>query len=260
MAQFSGIAGDFLNKKALQRRLRAILRIYVASSVMVFTLGYLVAYTWTRRTLWGPVWLVLTGVFIRLTWKHLEKRFNEQLDLAFCEEDGAEGERQLLKFLQDLPDTYTVISDLAFAGSYGNIDHLVIGPKGVFAVDVKNWRGVITPDGHGELLYNGTPSTKPEVQRFDDRVKGLKTRISALTELNPNVRRVFAFPIARVDANWGTTGAVHCIRGRQICDYIINRSRGNPLSTKDISRLVEAVEALRSLRTDAPAVSTNSDA
>ena len=43
---------------------------------------------------------------------------------------------------------------------------LVVGPTGVFVLDTKAWRGVVTSDGKGELLLNGQPTDKPYIRQF----------------------------------------------------------------------------------------------
>jgi hypothetical protein len=69
--------------------------------------------------------------------------------------DGARGERATARRLRRLErDGYTVLHDLAIPGSRANIDHVVIGPSGVFVVDSKCYRGRLhqTPDG---MLWHG---------------------------------------------------------------------------------------------------------
>lgn len=172
---------------------------------------------------------------------------DKQLRRIRADETGASGERDIIPALKHLPDTYTVVCDLAFADSYGNIDHLVIGPTGVFAIDVKNWRGTVSNDGNGELLYNGRPTDKPHVRHFTRRVMALKERLKALTKLDPYIQCLFVFPHTRIDANWGTTGAVHCIRADQIVSYITEGRGGKPISNSEIARLVSAAQALKKL-------------
>jgi len=54
--------------------------------------------------------------------------------------DGAEAERDTARRLAHLPQgEWHVWHDLG--GKYGNVDHLVIGPAGVFALDTKAWWG-----------------------------------------------------------------------------------------------------------------------
>lgn len=53
---------------------------------------------------------------------------------------GAEGERSTAELLNALPRRFGVRHDLAVPGSRANIDHLVIGPSGVFVIDTKAYR------------------------------------------------------------------------------------------------------------------------
>jgi hypothetical protein len=63
---------------------------------------------------------------------------------------GAQGERRTARLLDRLVrDGYVVFHDLAVPGSPANVDHLVIGPSGVFVIDSKQWTGSVhqSPDG-----------------------------------------------------------------------------------------------------------------
>jgi nuclease-like protein len=63
---------------------------------------------------------------------------------------GAHGERHTARLLDRLTrDGYVVFHDLAVPGSLANVDHLVIGPSGLFVIDTKQWTGSIhqSPDG-----------------------------------------------------------------------------------------------------------------
>jgi hypothetical protein len=42
-----------------------------------------------------------------------------------------------------------VFHDLAVPGSPANVDHLVIGPTGVFVIDSKRWRGRVRQGADG---------------------------------------------------------------------------------------------------------------
>ncbi len=64
---------------------------------------------------------------------------------------GARGERRTARRLRRLVRRgYVAFHDLAMPGSRANIDHLLIGPTGVFVIDSKQYTGRIrqTPDGH----------------------------------------------------------------------------------------------------------------
>jgi Nuclease-related domain len=64
---------------------------------------------------------------------------------------GARGERRTARRLRRLERRgYVAFHDLAMPSSRANIDHLLIGPTGVFVIDSKQYTGHIerTPDGH----------------------------------------------------------------------------------------------------------------
>jgi hypothetical protein len=68
---------------------------------------------------------------------------------------GAYGEQQTARLLDRLGrDGYVVLHDLAMPGSPANLDHLVIGPSGVFVIDSKQWRGQIHQDADGLIWHN----------------------------------------------------------------------------------------------------------
>jgi hypothetical protein len=64
---------------------------------------------------------------------------------------GARGEEKLAASLAGMPNV-RLLNDRRVAGTRGNIDHLVIGPAGVFVVDAKNYRGTICIRDVGGLL------------------------------------------------------------------------------------------------------------
>jgi hypothetical protein len=71
---------------------------------------------------------------------------------------GAAGERRTAQLLDPLErHGWAVLHDLAIPGSRANIDHLVIGPGGVFVVDSKHYRGRLQLDPTGRLWHGRYP-------------------------------------------------------------------------------------------------------
>jgi hypothetical protein len=71
---------------------------------------------------------------------------------------GAAGERRTARLLRRLErDGYTSLHDLAVPGSAANIDHLVIGPSGVFVVDSKQYTGRVHQSLDGRAWHNHAP-------------------------------------------------------------------------------------------------------
>jgi hypothetical protein len=73
---------------------------------------------------------------------------------------GAAGERRTARLLGPLErHGWAVLHDLAVPRSRANIDHLVIGPGGVFVIDSKQYRGRLQLDPSGRLWHGRYPLT-----------------------------------------------------------------------------------------------------
>ncbi len=72
-----------------------------------------------------------------------------------------------------------------------------------------------------------------------------KDSIKALTNLDLYIQCVCAFLHTRVDAKWGSTGAVNCIRADQIVDYVTKARATNPIPPAHLARLVSAAKSLK---------------
>jgi hypothetical protein len=90
---------------------------------------------------------------------------------------GAEGQRHVARLLEPLAKQgWGVEHDLPVRGAKGNLDHVVIGPPGIFAIDVRQYRGRLrlSPDGllwHGRtFLLPSLSATRSKADRLQDRV------------------------------------------------------------------------------------------
>jgi hypothetical protein len=71
---------------------------------------------------------------------------------------GSAGERRTARLLDQLErQGWAVLHDLAVPRSQTNIDHLAIGPGGVFVIDSKQYRGRLQLDGSGRLWHGRHP-------------------------------------------------------------------------------------------------------
>jgi hypothetical protein len=71
---------------------------------------------------------------------------------------GAAGERRTARLLATLErHGWAVLHDLAVPGNRANLDHLVIGPGGVFLIDSKQYRGRLQLDPSGRLWHGRSP-------------------------------------------------------------------------------------------------------
>ena len=79
---------------------------------------------------------------------------------AIAWRQGATGERRTARLLDPLQrHGWAVLHDLAAPGSPANLDHLLIGPGGVFVIDSKPYRGRLQVDPSGRLWHGRYPLT-----------------------------------------------------------------------------------------------------
>jgi hypothetical protein len=82
-------------------------------------------------------------------------------------ETGGEGERATARLLEVLePEGYRVLHDRRIPRSRANIDHVVVGPTGVWVVETKSYRGSVRVE-RGEVVVGGRrkPGFVAEVRR-----------------------------------------------------------------------------------------------
>lgn len=103
-------------------------------------------------------------------------------------ERGAEGEQRTAEALSQLPkDTWTVFHDLRWPGRrFANVDHVVVGPPGVFVIDSKNWVGSVNVAGQ-VLRQNG--------RAREEAVVGAAESALAVGQLAPLLRPDLVKPV-----------------------------------------------------------------
>jgi hypothetical protein len=130
----------------------------------------------------GLPWAGLVGpaVAALVGWR-LRFRPSEQ---ARTWQRGAQGERHTARLIRRLGRVgFVVFHDLAVPGSQANVDHLVIGPTGVFVIDSKQWTGSVHQSADGLAWHNHYRLDRTlEMVRWEAETVGrlLGTRIAAL--------------------------------------------------------------------------------
>jgi hypothetical protein len=71
-------------------------------------------------------------------------------------------------------------------------------------------------------------------------VMDFQTKLTALTEGDYFVRGLLVFPIAYVQADFGSTRHIHCLRDDRLVDYIQNKTFAQSLSSDDLDRITRA--------------------
>lgn len=139
---------------------------------------------------------------------------------------GIEGEKAVGQFLERLrSDGYQVFHDVVGEGF--NIDHVLIGPAGVFTVETKTWskpiRGNarISYDGNALAVAGRTPERDPLMQARS-QARWLKTLLAESAGLQFAVRPVVVFPGWFVEQAPGSQREVWVLEPKALPAFLAN--------------------------------------
>lgn len=180
--------------------------------VLVFLIKYVVSplfniQVWLKADSWVILFLMLLGVITCLMSQGL---FNV-LDSVFCGVNknigismaGHEGEQKVFKELSSvLDDKYTVYPNYIIPGHKFDLDFLIVGPKGLIVVEVKNFSNAtvfsgdeaisVKESGYKKEVTKLVGSSDPR-NRIDDYCKVLNSYLSYLDFDNINIKKVLVF-------------------------------------------------------------------
>lgn len=174
MAQIHGVAGEWARVKGTVAGLWPLfLGVFAAGfSVALFFVLPLTAASLLVASLLWLIWSLVQGM------RRVERFFK-----------GARGEERVSGILETLPDGYHVFNDFVACGKH--VDHVVVGPGGVFSVETKFWRGKVTVE-EGRILLDGQlPDRSPVAQA--NREAALVRNALAAAGWNGNVTPVLTF-------------------------------------------------------------------
>jgi hypothetical protein len=148
--------------------------------------------------------------------------------------------------LQGLDDSCYLINDVILPSSRGNIDHILLTPKGIFAMETKHWDGKIICHGDEWLrrYQTGFVSTKDfKMGSPSKQVKRNAFNLSNLikSQVFNNTFRVwveglvvFTHPNVHLEIN---EPRVTILRANELFDYIINFRQMTKLSKEDLQSI-----------------------
>ncbi|WP_457554865.1 nuclease-related domain-containing protein [Candidatus Pyrohabitans sp.] len=142
---------------------------------------------------------------------------------------GVKGEREVAKSLSGLDDRFLVVNNYPL-GKRGDIDHVVLGPKGLFVIETKNLRGTVSfrngvfeyiKQGRGGGTYRGTASDPvAQVQRNAARLRRLLEKSAGGEVQIPYVKGVVVFA-SETRISGELPGNVPVLRPWELRDYIM---------------------------------------
>ncbi|MFF7726674.1 UvrD-helicase domain-containing protein [Streptomyces sp. NPDC008001] len=172
-----------------------------------------------------------------------ERELREQLRVAQWEvrnwEAASEGERKVAAKLQVLTRRgWRLLLDRRWPGTRSaNVDMLLVGPGGVFVIDVKNWRHA--PEAAGGHLTAGGRTYDREVEKLLKVTELAENAVSARNLSPVAVQPLMVFAGRSVSARLGT---VRLLGEREVTPALIaERVRLRPFEVKAVADHLEQV-------------------
>lgn len=167
-----------LQVKGLQRERGVLPRLAAAEALLgaiLLAAGFL---GWGLAARWaGGILLFLAGGHVlRLQEGRIEER-----NLTA----GRRGEARVAEVLQSrLPDTMYVLNDLLLrhGRQRAQVDHVVVAPRGVFALETKSWRGRLEGD-EGATHWRQVLNEGRDVRRLGNPVRQTRRHAAVLRDL-----------------------------------------------------------------------------
>jgi hypothetical protein len=221
MAIIHGVAGEWARDKGTAAGLWPLfLGVFTAGfSVALFAVSPYCAATLLVASIVWIIWSLVKGL-------HRVERFFK----------GARGEERVSEILKTLPNTYHVFNDFVACGSH--IDHVVVGPGGVFSIETKFWRGRVTVE-EGRVLLDGQLPDRSPIAQASKEAALVK---SALTSAgwNGSVTPVLAFASDTFTAHRANVRGTIIINACELKEsFSSNRVEIPPM---ELARLVSLME------------------
>ena len=225
MAQVFGSAGKsaFSMGDARYQDLLSRIALPMLSLLLLIPVGY---YLLTRgHFFWG---VVVAGIYV-FSIKSLEQAGLKLKKRISDADTGAKAEQAVAEALQKLPDDYYVFHDLEFPGF--NIDHVVLGPNGIFLVETKSQKGNITQE-HDVLRRNGRKFFKDFLNQCWSQTYSLRDHLNAERLRGLSVKPILCFSRGFVEIR-GPVRGVAVLNVGYLRPYILSQRGSLPAQARD---------------------------
>lgn len=142
---------------------------------------------------------------------------------------GLTGERAVVKNISDkLSSDYSIFNDVLLKDGKrsGNVDHIIVGPTGIFVMETKNNKGIVTYDGYSWKGIRGNPSQQAVSNTF--RIKDILKDCEVFKEKALYVNAVVLFTNSKINLKisknpeWCKVFQIKKLTDSCLSDYIKN--------------------------------------
>lgn len=207
----------------------------------------------------APVALIAAALFPQLWWLIAVLAillFVPVFNSGSIKRAGAQGEDATLQVLSGLPDSYFILNQLMIPSrekrsGFAELDFVVVGPNGLFVIEVKNNNSRIVGSGEeGDwTIHKVGRGGTPYRSAMKNPVRQLKGQIWALANLLRERRHkawidgVLYFSNPRCELDVSGTPSVRVLRHRELNRYILGHRPKFPPGNPE--RIAEELASMR---------------
>lgn len=161
-------------------------------------------------------------------------------------EKGRGGERAVREELKELGEEYSIFNRVWLnSEQYGDIDHIVVGPHGVYVLETKNWSGELRFEGH-ECYQNSFQVDKSPSEQARQNADAVlheveEAGIHSVPEVKPIV--ISANSDTYVGIEQVPRGDVFVTPLQYVVEYIDDRLKMYPLSGEDRGKIKDLLDS-----------------
>ena len=241
MALLHGPAGKWCEEQAILRSRKIASHIGVLCIPAMMLCGFICGLAWGSPYAYlGAAGMCVVGlIFLRAI------RRRSPLIGALSQERlhmlrGAEGEMAVGLALQELDDDWHIFNNIQLERQ-SDLDHIVVGPGGVFCISTKSHRGwyVVTADG---MTHNGKPCSF--AREAMGQTMQLKGRLEAMMGSGvPWITSIVALPFGQIDNP--ICGKVWLCNADDLVRRIAPVNGPKPMSKAQVERVVKVMEMIQ---------------
>jgi len=152
---------------------------------------------------------------------------------------GAGAELTVGRQLERLGPDYKIINDIN--SGRGNVDHVCIGPTGIFVIETKAHRGVVSYTN--QILINGKNLEKDYLAQTQAEVRFVADFLHERLGGTYSVQGILEFPYAKIDASIRGPKENVWIGGRGFANYVIKKGHSN-LKPAELAAISQVLQSL----------------
>lgn len=164
---------------------------------------------------------------------------------------GAAGEAVLPQLLRELPDSYTLLNGVPMPGSHADIDHVLVGPSGVWALEAKHHVGMVQCVGDAWGYMRRGPGGVPQPGHIGNPSQQARRSADALTRYLRNrgeaemVQPIVVFTHPQVELTLEQP-TLTVLRAAEVRAFVVGQPQ--QMSSAECARIVTKLCKLRPLR------------